>query len=146
MSLRTAVGTHLPRWGCDVRLYAARSAGFVTAAVHGRRTVTLSRRSVAEVLDSNTAVTQISYEDLGLANPLDTDKTVEAEVTTAGELVPDNPSGGRQTAGYAPGFSGTAQEVELFGRLRGEAINQFGGVRIGLTHILERSGAPRHGK
>lgn len=145
MSLRTAVGTHLPRWGCDVRLYAARSAGFVTAAVHGRRTVTLSRRSVAEVLDSNTAVTQISYEDLGLANPLDTDKTVEAEVTTAGSWYRIIRAAAGRPPGVHPASAGRPKKWNCSVDY-GEAINQFGGVRIGLTHILERSGAPRHGK
>lgn len=96
--------------------------------------LTPSDIDVAEVHDYFTGVELISYEDLGFAEKFGAYKLVEAEVTSMGGSLPVNPSGGLKAKGHPPGATGVAQCVELFGQLRGEAINQVDGARIGLAH------------
>lgn len=96
--------------------------------------LTPSDIDVAEVHDYFTGVELISYEDLGFAEKFGAHKLVEAEVTSMGGSLPVNPSGGLKAKGHPPGATGVAQCVELFGQLRGEAINQVDGARIGLAH------------
>ncbi|MEU1549560.1 beta-ketoacyl synthase N-terminal-like domain-containing protein [Nocardia sp. NPDC005745] len=91
---------------------------------------------VAEVHDFFTGIELISYEDLGFAERLEAHKLVEAGATTVGGVLPVNPSGGLKTKGHPPGATGVAQCVELFEQLRGTAVNQVDGARIGLAHNL----------
>jgi len=91
---------------------------------------------VAEVHDFFTAIELVSYEDLGFAEPAEAYKLMEAEVTSVGGPLPVNPSGGLKAKGHPPGATGVAQCVELFGQLRGEAVNQVDGARIGLAHNI----------
>ncbi|OBK78987.1 thiolase [Mycobacterium sp. 1164985.4] len=91
---------------------------------------------VAEVHDFFTGIELISYEDLGFAERFGGHKLVEADVTTIGGELPVNPSGGLKAKGHPPGATGVAQCVELFAQLRGEAVNQVDGARIGLAHNI----------
>ncbi|KUH67771.1 MULTISPECIES: thiolase C-terminal domain-containing protein [Mycobacteriaceae] len=91
---------------------------------------------VAEVHDFFTGIELISYEDLGFAERFGGHKLVEAEETTIGGGLPVNPSGGLKSKGHPPGATGVAQCVELFAQLRGEAVNQVDGARIGLAHNI----------
>jgi acetyl-CoA C-acetyltransferase len=61
---------------------------------------------------------------------------LEAEVTSVGGALPVNPSGGLKSKGHPPGATGVAQCVELFEQLRGTAVNQVDGARIGLAHNI----------
>ncbi|WP_083408065.1 thiolase C-terminal domain-containing protein [Mycolicibacterium rutilum] len=98
--------------------------------------LTPSDVDVAEVHDFFTGIELISYEDLGFAERFGGHKLVEAEVTTIGGGLPVNPSGGLKAKGHPPGATGVAQCVELFAQLRGEAVNQVDGARIGLAHNI----------
>lgn len=91
---------------------------------------------VAEVHDYFTGVELISYEDLGFADRFEGHKLLEAEVTSVGGALPVNPSGGLKSKGHPPGATGVAQCVELFEQLRGTAVNQVDGARIGLAHNI----------
>lgn len=91
---------------------------------------------VAEVYDFFTGVELISYEDLGFAERFQAHKLVEAEITSVGGALPVNPSGGLKSKGHPPGATGVAQCVELFEQLRGNAVNQVDGARIGLAHVV----------
>ncbi|MGW5375671.1 thiolase C-terminal domain-containing protein [Nocardia sp. NPDC003999] len=91
---------------------------------------------VAEVHDFFTGIELISYEDLGFAERFEAHKLVEAGGTAVGGVLPVNPSGGLKTKGHPPGATGVAQCVELFEQLRGTAVNQVDGARIGLAHNL----------
>jgi len=91
---------------------------------------------VAEVHDYFTGVELISYEDLGFAERFEAHKLLEAEVTSVGGALPVNPSGGLKSKGHPPGATGVAQCVELFEQLRGTAVNQVDGARIGLAHNI----------
>ncbi|WP_040714545.1 thiolase C-terminal domain-containing protein [Nocardia takedensis] len=91
---------------------------------------------VAEVHDYFTGIELMSYEDLGFADRFEGWKLLEAGVTEVGGALPVNPSGGLKSKGHPPGATGVAQCVELFEQLRGTAVNQVDGARIGLAHNL----------
>ena len=86
--------------------------------------------------DYFTGIELISYEDLGFADRFEAHKLVETETTTVGGALPVNPSGGLKAKGHPPGATGVAQCIEIFGQLRGEAVNQVDGARIGLAHNI----------
>lgn len=89
---------------------------------------------VAEVHDFFTGIELISYEDLGLADRFEGYKLLEAGETSLGGSIPVNTSGGLKSKGHPPGATGVGQCVELFEQLRGSAVNQVDGARIGLAH------------
>ncbi|GAB89647.1 thiolase C-terminal domain-containing protein [Gordonia rhizosphera] len=89
---------------------------------------------VAELHDFFTGIELISYEDLGFANRFEGYKLLEAGETTIGGSLPVNTSGGLKSKGHPPGATGIAQCVELFEQLRGTALNQVDGARVGLAH------------
>lgn len=91
---------------------------------------------VAEVHDFLTGIEVMSYEDLGFTERFGAYKLLEAEVTTVGGALPVNTSGGLKAKGHPPGATGVAQCVELFEQLRGDAVNQVDGARIGLAHNI----------
>ncbi|MGW0246142.1 thiolase C-terminal domain-containing protein [Nocardia goodfellowii] len=91
---------------------------------------------VAEVHDFFSGIELISYEDLGFADRFGAYKLIEAGVTSLGGALPVNPSGGLKSKGHPPGATGIAQCAELFDQLRGTAINQVDGARIGLAHNI----------
>ena len=91
---------------------------------------------VAEVHDFFTGVEIMSYEDLGFADRFEGYKLLEAGDTSVGGSLPVNPSGGLKSKGHPPGATGVAQCVELFDQLRGNAINQVDGAKVGLAHNL----------
>jgi len=91
---------------------------------------------VAEIHDYFTGVELISYEDLGFADRFEASKLLETEATSIGGAMPVNPSGGLKCKGHPPGATGVAQCVELFEQLRGAAVNQVDGARIGLAHNI----------
>lgn len=91
---------------------------------------------VAEIHDYFTGIELISYEDLGFAERFEANKLVESNTTALGGMLPVNPSGGLKAKGHPPGATGVAQCVELFDQLRGSAVNQVDGARIGLAHNL----------
>ncbi|MFF0490173.1 thiolase family protein [Nocardia sp. NPDC004068] len=91
---------------------------------------------VAEVHDFFTGIELMSYEDLGFADRFEGYKLVESGATTVGGALPVNPSGGLKCKGHPPGATGIAQCVELFEQLRGDAVNQVDGARIGLAHNI----------
>ncbi|MFD6892994.1 beta-ketoacyl synthase N-terminal-like domain-containing protein [Rhodococcus sp. NPDC060086] len=96
--------------------------------------LTPSDIDVAEVHDYFTGIELISYEDLGFAEKFEAFKLIESGGTDVGGPLPVNPSGGLNTKGHPPGATGVAQCVELFEQLRGDAVNQVDGARIGLAH------------
>ena len=117
----------MPMFAASVRAakQAFTMAGLTPSDVH-----------VAEVHDFFTGIELMSYEDLGFAERFGTYKLVEAEVTSIGGSLPVNPSGGLKSKGHLPGATGVAQCVELFHQLRGDAVNQVDGARIGLAHNI----------
>ncbi|GAB2658839.1 thiolase C-terminal domain-containing protein [Nocardia goodfellowii] len=102
----------------------------------GMAGLTPSDVDVAEVHDFFTGVELISCEDLGFADRFEAYKLVESGATGPGGTLPVNTSGGLKSKGHPPGATGVAQCVELFEQLRGNAVNQVDGARIGLAHTV----------
>jgi acetyl-CoA C-acetyltransferase len=102
----------------------------------GMAGLTPSDVDVAEVHDVFTGIELISYEDLGFAERFGAYKLIETDATSVGGTLPVNPSGGLKAKGHPPGATGVAQCVELFEQLRGDAVNQIDGARIGLAHNI----------
>lgn len=102
----------------------------------GMAGLTPSDIDVAEVHDFFTGIELMSYEDLGFANRFEAYKLVESGATEVGGALPVNTSGGMISKGHPPGATGVAQCVELFQQLRGSAVNQVDGARIGLAHNI----------
>lgn len=105
-------------------------------AAYAMAGITASDIDVAEVHDCFTAVELISYEDLGFADRFEAKKLVEADETTLSGRIPVNPSGGLKAKGHPPGATGVAQCVEIFEQLRGDAVNQVDGAKVGITHNI----------
>jgi acetyl-CoA C-acetyltransferase len=143
-----SIGTYLPCWGTPHVRMAGDDDDAITLAMAGgvdrvpARQVGmsgvgngldstmhppkphLSHVDVEEVHDFFTGTELISYEDHGFAERFGGYKLVEADVTTIGGGVRVQPSG-----------------VELFTQLRGEAVKQVHGARIGLAHKFGRPAA-----
>lgn len=92
--------------------------------------------SVAEVHDCFTGVELIDYEDLGFCERGQAARWLESKAPWVGGRLPVNPSGGLKAKGHPPGATGVAQCCELFWQLRGEAVNQVDGARVGLAHNI----------
>ena len=93
MPFIAAIGSHLPRWGCDV----GRSAGWDEDGIvlgenlgarAGLTPSELDVADVAEVHDFFTGSELISYEDVGFADRFHAHKLIEADVTTVGGQLP----------------------------------------------------------
>jgi acetyl-CoA C-acetyltransferase len=76
----------------------------------------------------------MDYEDLGFCERGEAPRLISSGATSVTGRLPVNPSGGLKAKGHPPGATGVAQCVELFQQLRGEAVNQVDGARIGLAH------------
>lgn len=89
--------------------------------------------SIAEIVDC---------EDLGLLPRGEAAAAIAAGATDRGGAGPAvNPSGGLLSRGHPVGATGLAQVHELVAQLRGNAVNQVPGARIGLAHNLGGTGA-----
>ncbi|MBA7494144.1 putative acetyl-CoA acyltransferase [subsurface metagenome] len=97
----------------------------------------------AEVHDCFSIAEIIHMEDLGFFKPGEGYKAVEEGLTRLDGSMPINTSGGLKCKGHPVGATGTAQMIEIWKQLRGEA----GGrqipnkdLRIGATHNLGGTG------
>lgn len=98
---------------------------------------------VAEVHDCFSIAEIIAYEELGFCEKGEGGKFVESGLSDHDGKVVVNPRGGLIGCGHPLGATGTAQAVEIFHQLRGEAgPRQVPGARIGLTH--NNSGMGEH--
>ncbi len=97
---------------------------------------------IAEVHDCFTIAEIVATEDLGFFKPGEGGRAVEEGLTRRDGEKPINTSGGLKAKGHPVGASGTAQVVEVWHQLRGEAgKRQVSGVEVGLTHNVGGSGA-----
>jgi acetyl-CoA acetyltransferase len=121
--------------GADMTADAARQA-------LGQARVEVADLDVIELHDCFSTNELISYEALGLADPGDGGKLVDAEATTYGGSVVVNPSGGLISKGHPLGATGLAQCAELTWQLRGTAgARQVIGARTALQHNVGLGGA-----
>jgi acetyl-CoA C-acetyltransferase len=98
--------------------------------------------SVAEVHDCFTIAEIIATEDLEFFKPGTGGVAAMEGLTALHGVRPVNTSGGLKAKGHPVGASGTAQAVEIWKQLRGEAgLRQApGDLRIGLTHNMGGTG------
>lgn len=97
----------------------------------------------AEVHDCFSIAELIHIEDLGFFKPGEGYKAVAEGLTRLDGSKPINTSGGLKCKGHPVGATGTAQMVEIFKQLRGEAGERQipnKNLRIGATHNLGGTG------
>ncbi len=100
---------------------------------------TPSDAGLAEAHDFLPGIEPISYAKLSFAERFGAYQLAEADTTTVGGSLPENPSRGLKAKGRPPGSTGVTQCVELFQQLRGEAVNPVDGARI---HLAFNIGGP----
>ena len=98
---------------------------------------------VAEVHDCFTIAEIIATEDLGFFAPGEGPHAVDEGRTARTGDRPINTSGGLKAKGHPVGASGTAQVIEVFQQLRGEAGDRQlpdANLEVGLTHNVGGTG------
>lgn len=97
---------------------------------------------IAEVHDCFTIAEIIASEDLGFFSPGQGHEAVEEGLTTRHGPKPINTSGGLKSKGHPVGASGTAQVVEVWKQMRGEAGERQvpHDIDLALTHNVGGTG------
>ena len=91
---------------------------------------------VVELHDAFSIAELVYYEALGLCPRGESAGLLRDGATTYGGRMVVNPSGGLLSKGHPVGASGTAQAVEAFWHLTGQAgARQIDGARLALTHV-----------
>lgn len=132
----------------DVALHDRQElTGLASAQLAGRHAydmagVTPNDIKIAEVHDCFTIAEIIATEDLGFFAPGQGHEAVEEGLTTRHGPKPINTSGGLKSKGHPVGASGTAQVVEVWKQMRGEAGERQVGsdIDLALTHNVGGTG------
>ncbi len=96
---------------------------------------------VVELHDCFAMTEMLAIEDLGFFAKGSGWKAIESGLTRHGGKVPVNTSGGLLSRGHPIGATGIAQIVQIVSQLRGTAVNQVEGARVGLAQNLGGTGA-----
>ena len=107
---------------------------------YGKANVKPEGIDVAELHDCFSIAELMSYEDLGFAERGKGKELLENRDTYIGGRIPVNTDGGLKL-GHPVGATGIKQIIEIVRQLRGEAINQVKGARIGLAENIGGTGA-----
>jgi len=91
---------------------------------------------VAQTHDCFTISEIIEYEDLGFCEKGEGGWFIQEGKSDFGGQVPVNTDGGLLSCGHPFGATGIRQGIEIMRQLRGDAVRQVEGARIGLTHNL----------
>lgn len=98
--------------------------------------VTARDVNVAQTHDCFTISEVIEYEDLGFCEKGEGGYFIQEGKSDFGGQVPVNTDGGLLSCGHPFGATGIRQGIEIMRQLRGDAVKQVEGARIGLTHNL----------
>jgi len=98
--------------------------------------ITAKDVNVAQTHDCFTISEIIETEDLGFCEKGEGGPFVQAGQSDFGGQVPINTDGGLLSCGHPFGATGIRQGIEIMHQLRGDAVRQVEGARIGLTHNL----------
>ncbi|KJS00794.1 MAG: acetyl-CoA acetyltransferase [Peptococcaceae bacterium BRH_c4a] len=98
--------------------------------------VTAGDINVAQTHDCFTISEIIEYEDLGFCEKGEGGYFIQEGKSDFGGQVPVNTDGGLLSCGHPFGATGIRQGIEIMRQLRGDAVKQVEGARIGLTHNL----------
>ena len=157
------VAEEIAREFTDNPIYIIGSAQANDQALHGRDTLTSIPSAkiaaqqaydmagvnpvdikMAEVHDCFTIAEMMAIADLGFFKPGEEAARAAGEGKTAiNGIIPINPSGGLKAKGHPVGASGSAQMVEVFQQMRGEAGSRQipnGNVDLALTHNVGAHG------
>ncbi|HLF99624.1 MAG TPA: thiolase family protein [Acidimicrobiia bacterium] len=94
---------------------------------------------VVECQDTDAARELLAWQELGLCEPGDQPRILEAGEFALGGRLPVNPSGGLLSKGEPLGASALGQVVEIVRQLRDECgPRQVPGARVGLAHVIGR--------
>jgi acetyl-CoA C-acetyltransferase len=96
---------------------------------------------VVELHDCFSITEILSIEDLGFFEKGEGLKAVREGKTKLNGIIPVNTSGGLLSKGHPIGATGLAQIYQIVSQLRGTAVNQVDGARIGLAENLGGTGA-----
>ncbi|MGE7185674.1 thiolase C-terminal domain-containing protein [Peribacillus sp. NPDC006672] len=96
---------------------------------------------VVELHDCFAMTEILAIEDLGLFEKGTGWQAIERGLTKHGGSVPVNTSGGLLSRGHPIGATGVSQIIQIVCQLRGSAVNQVDGARIGLAQNLGGTGA-----
>ena len=96
---------------------------------------------VVELHDCFAMTEILAIEDLGLFEKGTGWQAIERGLTKHGGSFPVNTSGGLLSRGHPIGATGVSQIVQIVCQLRGSAVNQVDGARIGLAQNLGGTGA-----
>ncbi|MDP9742754.1 UNVERIFIED_ORG: acetyl-CoA C-acetyltransferase [Bacillus sp. B2I3] len=96
---------------------------------------------VVELHDCFAMTEILAIEDLGLFEKGTGWQAIERGLTKHGGSIPVNTSGGLLSRGHPIGATGVSQIVQIVCQLRGSAVNQVDGARIGLAQNLGGTGA-----
>ena len=91
---------------------------------------------VAQVHDCFTISEIVEYEGLGFCKEGEGGQFIQEGKSDFGGQIPVNTDGGLLSNGHPIGGTGIRQGIEIMRQLRGDAVQQVEGARIGLTHNL----------
>ena len=108
----------------------------IAALAYKKAGITAADIDVAQTHDCFTISEIIEYEQLGFCKPGEGGEFIQSGKSDFGGIVPVNTDGGLLANGHPLGATGLRQGIEIMHQLRGDAIQQVDGARIGLTHNL----------
>jgi acetyl-CoA C-acetyltransferase len=124
------MSANMPNWTTWEALKVAAQQAYQKARV------TPQDIDVAQTHDCFTISEIIEYEDLGFCKKGEGGWFIQEGKSDFGGQVPVNTDGGLLSCGHPFGGTGIRQGIEIMRQLRGDAVRQVEGARIGLTHNL----------
>jgi len=124
------MSANIPSWTTWEALKIASQQAYKNARV------TAKDINVAQTHDCFTISEIIEYEDLGFCEKGEGGYFIQEGKSDFGGQVPVNTDGGLLSCGHPFGGTGIRQGIEIMHQLRGDAVRQVEGARIGLTHNL----------
>lgn len=124
------MSANMPNWTTWEALKTAAQQAYKKARV------TPQDIDVAQTHDCFTISEIIEYEDLGFCKKGEGGSFIQEGLSDFGGKVPVNTDGGLLSCGHPFGGTGIRQGIEIMRQLRGDAVRQVEGARIGLTHNL----------
>jgi len=124
------MSANMPNWTTWESLRIAAQQAYKNARV------TAKDVNVAQTHDCFTISEIIECEDLGFCEKGEGGSFTQDGQSDFGGQVPVNTDGGLLACGHPFGATGIRQGIEIMRQLRGDAVRQVEGARIGLTHNL----------
>lgn len=121
---------NIPDWSSLESLKTAAQQAYKKAGIKAEDV------DVAQTHDCFTISEILEYEGLGFCKEGEGGQFIQEGKSDYGGQVPVNTDGGLLSNGHPLGGTGIRQGIEIMRQLRGDAVRQVDGARIGLTHNL----------